>query len=79
MLAEAQSCACGAVPLRCPACEERRSATEESAGKLSMYTTVEKQPPRTLMEMNLPVAASTFKSRGTMGIEASAREEQKVG
>lgn len=32
-----------------------------------------KQPPRTLKEMNLPVAAGAFKSRGVMGTEKDKR------
>lgn len=71
ILAAAHRCACGAVPLQCPACEERRYGTEESTGKLSMYTTGENSP-RTLKEMNLPVAAGAFKSRGMM-----EREEER--
>lgn len=71
ILAAAQRCACGAVPLRCPACEERRSGPEESTGKLSMYATGENSP-RTLKETNLPVAAGASESRGLM-----EREEER--
>lgn len=67
ILAEDQNCACGAVPLQCPACKERWSGTEESSGKLSVYTIVENSFCTLKQKMNLAVMASAFKSRGIMG------------
>lgn len=67
ILAEDQNCACGAVPLRCPACEERWSGTQESTSKLSVHTTVENSPRALKQKMNLAVTARASKSRGVMG------------
>lgn len=65
-LAEDQNCACGAVPLLCPACKQRWSSTEESTSKLSVYTTVENSSPHFNAE-DEPCTASALKSRGIMG------------